>query len=165
MEASIDACQLVTNLGYRSTAFWSLPPRPDLHLHPPQPHCQPAGVSSLPHQCIGIHHANNPAGNKHERLRPPKEGAAISNEQGRTRIFIPLFQFSSFLTSYSSLLHLHLRIRALASFFCPRPPPSWNAAINSDMNRLSVMLTKPIADYAPGSQSRICRRAAISLQK
>lgn len=38
----------------------------------------------------GIHHANNQAGNKHKQCCPPKEEAAVSNEQGKIGIFIPL---------------------------------------------------------------------------
>lgn len=37
--------------------------------------------------------------------------------------------------------------------------------LNGDMNRPSLMLTKPVTDYAPGSESQLRQRGAVSLQK
>lgn len=69
------------------------------------------------------------------------------------------------LTSCSSILRLHPRVQTLAPFLRLRLPSPWHAAIKGDVNRPSLMLTKPVADYAPRLESQIHRRGAASFQK
>lgn len=90
----------------------------------------------------GTHRGNDPAGDEEKQLRPPEEGAAISNEQGGAAIFTPPFQSNTSLPSQPPIAAPLLPGSSPVSD-PPPPPPRIGVKDLPARSRFSSEVTRP----------------------